>query len=84
MKVFQFILDGDTEMVAANTVHAQLNSNDIGDYSDTDDVSEVPPEKWSDIKIKNNEAEEGEKEEYTLSEMMEDVNEPELICTSID
>ena len=75
IKVFEFQLDGEKEWVAAYTVieaikiHSETTSMELIDYSDYDDIVEVPQSQWNELRVY-----EDDDTFRTLSEWIKDSN----------
>lgn len=91
MNAYQLEVNGETEIVAANTIfeaikyYASLNDLSLSDFDNNDTIEEIQPQTWNDFTIRNTDFDpndKDDKEEFTLSEMMEGIVEPELISTT--
>lgn len=93
MKIYEVGFGTEKYWVAANTVIEALrvlsNDEDVSFeyYEDTDDVVEMEQSKWNDIYVKNSDYDETDPddwEEKTFAEFMDDVKEPECICSTFN
>ena len=91
MKAYELHTDGETEIIAANTViealkfYSSLNGYQLDDFDNDDTIEEIPMQTWHDVKIANTEYDSDDKtdkEVFTLFELMGTVKEPELIGSS--
>lgn len=86
MKIYEFQLGNGKEWVCANTIfesiqtHMRINALEFDEYCDQDDITEVPPEKWSSLFIVDHDS--GDLEQ-TFYQYMETATEPDIIATTV-
>jgi hypothetical protein len=94
MKAFQLEINGETEIIAAETnIHALRFYCDLtgigitdSDFSNDDTIIEIPEKKWKKLKVRNTDYDEKDPEdkpEWTLEELMKGLVSPDLISTTV-
>lgn len=93
LKIFELRWTGEKEWVCAYTnIHAlrvlcNITDIDLTDMNDTDEIIEVPKEKWSELYIKNMDFDElNDPEDWkqmSFEEYMKDKTLPDIIATTI-
>lgn len=87
MNAYKFIM-AEEETVAARTIfqairyYCDLTGFEIDDFCDEDDIQEIPKNEWDTLMVKNTDGDLGDKEFYSLKELIEGLTEPELVCST--
>lgn len=84
MKIFEikWTSQGESEWIAAdNVIHAlkvycSITDMDISDFSDDDEIIEVPKKNWSDLTVKEEDAEDA----ITFKQWMKENKGPDIIA----
>lgn len=93
MKAYNLNIGGEDEVIAADTIIQALNyyAKTTGfelnvDFSDEDDIWEVPESEWADHIVTNTDYDESDPEDkpsWTLAELMKGRVEPALISSTV-
>ena len=93
MRAFNFKINGEEEIVAAETYieamryYCKTNGWDLlgSDFDNKDDIEEIPEHKWGEIEVTNTEYDDNDPEDLetvTLKMLMDGVVTPEIITSS--
>lgn len=84
LKVYEINVNGEKNWIAAYTnihalkVHESITDMALIEFTEEDFIEEVPKEKWPYFKIKNEDG-----GFWWLSDHMENLEKPELICSTV-
>lgn len=84
MKIFEFQINDEKDWVCANTIfhalktHNSITGMDLIDFEDSDDIIEIPEEKWGEYRV----TDEDGGEESTFKEYMVGQIESTIIATT--
>lgn len=88
MNVYEFRVSGEKEWICANTIiealqfYYSLNSIDLVEFSETDDIVLVPESEWASMEILDIEAADEDSVNQTFAQYMKTAIEPDIIATT--
>lgn len=92
LKIFELKCGGERIWVSGYTnIHAlkvicSHESSDISDYEESDEIIEVPKDKWPEMTIRNSDYNSNDPEDWetkTFEEYMKDQKIPDIIATTL-